>query len=359
MERKSSKKKNAIRAGIFVVVAALLLFYLNSVFNIADSDSNKQIFNAFYAEEENTIDAIYFGTSASNRYFIGPEAYQETGATIFTLATMGMPLFFIPTLMDEVEKTQSPQLYIIELRWVLKTKDMITDAHIRRVTDSMKYSSNRSQAIEDALEFTEGAEGELSNIEEPLDYYIPIIKYHSRLETGDLTPGDVFLANSKNETKGYVTSPKTLKQVSQKEGVYSEERSALSPEAEEALVELLDYCDGLDQEILFVLSPYSVKDGQMGKFNTAMDMVRQRGYEVVNFNTEAMVEELGLDWETDFYNSKHVNYLGAQKYTDYLTEYIAANYDLPDHRGEEGYESWEEAYQYYLDFVADGIQETE
>ena len=154
----SRKKKVIIRALIFAVVAALLFIYLNQVFNIADSDSNKEIFNAFYEEEENTIDVVYFGTSASNRYYIGPYAYNETGTATFTLATMGMPLFFVPYLIEEVEKTQDPQMYIIELRWVLKTKDLITDAHIRRVTDSMEYSENRTDAINKALEFVEGAE---------------------------------------------------------------------------------------------------------------------------------------------------------------------------------------------------------
>ncbi len=362
MEDTTSKKKSrgrriAVRAAIFIVVAALLFVYLNEVFNIADSDSNKEIFNAFYEEEEDTIDAVYFGTSASNRYFIGPLAYEETGMTVFTLATMGMPLFFVPNLIEEVEKTQDPQMYIIELRWVLKTKDLITDAHIRRVTDSMKYSENRTDAINKALEFVEGAGGELSNIDDSKwDYYVPIIKYHSRLETGDLSVKDVALINTKNETKGYVTSYSTRKQVAQKEPVYSDGRADLSPEAEEALVELLDYCDGLDEDILFVLSPYSMKKGEKDKFNTAMDMVRERGYEVIDFNTPEMAEELDLNWKTDFYNSKHVNFLGAEKYTDYLTEYLSENYDLADHRGEKGYESWDEAYEYYLDYVEPGIR---
>ncbi|HIU26316.1 MAG TPA: hypothetical protein IAC50_07490 [Candidatus Copromorpha excrementigallinarum] len=354
----SPGKKIIIRALIFLVLAAVLFVYLNEVFSIADSDSNKEIFNAFYAEEENTIDAVYLGTSASNRYFIGPYGYQSTGNTVFTLATMGMPMFFVPNLIEEVEKTQDPQLYIIELRWMLKNKDMITDAHIRRVTDSMKYSENRYDAINRALEFTEGAEGELSNIDESSwDYYIPVIKYHSRLETGDLSYRDIFLFNTKNETKGYVTSPKTLQQVPQKEPVYSEERGELSPEAEEVLIEVLDYCDSLEKDVLFVMSPYSMKAGEAEKFNTAMDMVRERGYEVLDFNTEEMAHELGLDWEKDFYNSKHVNFMGAEKYTEYLSAYLAENYDLPDHRGQEKYESWEEAYEYYLDFTEEGIEE--
>lgn len=354
----SRKKKVIIRALIFAVVAALLFIYLNQVFNIADSDSNKEIFNAFYEEEENTIDVVYFGTSASNRYYIGPYAYNETGTATFTLATMGMPLFFVPYLIEEVEKTQDPQMYIIELRWVLKTKDLITDAHIRRVTDSMEYSENRTDAINKALEFVEGAEGELSDIDDSKwDYYIPIIKYHSRLETGDLSVKDVTLINTKNETKGFVTSYKTRESVSQKEPVYSDGRADLLPEAEETLVEVLDYCDDLDQDILFVLSPYSMKDGEAEKFNTAIDMVEERGYQVLNFNTPEMAQALDLDWETDFYNSKHVNFLGAEKYTEYLSKYLEENYDLPDHRDDPKYESWEEAYRYYLDYVEDGIRE--
>lgn len=351
-----SGKRKILRAAAFAIIALLLTVYLCNVFTIADTDSNKQIFNAFYSEEEDSIDAVYFGTSASNRYFINPMAYKEEGMTVFTMATMGMPMFFIPILMDEVEKTQSPRLYIIELRWVLKDRDLITDAHIRRVTDSMKFSSNKVEAIEKALEFTEGAEGELSNIDDPLDYYISIIKYHSRLETGDLSIKDFFIVGSKNKTKGYVMSKSTLRQVNQLSAVYSDEREPLSPEADETLTELLDYCDGLNQDVLFVLSPYSVKDGQMEKFNTAMDTVRERGYNVINFNSEEMIEKLDLNYQTDFYNSKHVNYLGAEKYTEYLTKYIDENYDLPDRRGEAGYESWDISYDDYKEYVSDGIK---
>ena len=94
----------------------------------------------------------------------------------------------------------------------------------------------------------------------------------------------------------------------------------------------------------------------MPKFNTAMDMVKERGYTVINFNTPEMYEELDIDWDHDFYNSKHVNYIGAEKYTSWLSEYIKENYDLEDHRGDSRYESWETAYEAYCDYVKDGIQ---
>ena len=164
------------------------------------------------------------------------------------------------------------------------------------------------------------------------------------------------LQTGENETKGYVTSKSTLTQRPQQEAVYTDERGPLADEAAETLEEVLDYCDSLEQDVLFVLSPFSLKEEQAKQFNTVIDTVESRGYTVLNFNTEEMIETLDIDWDTDFYNSKHVNYLGAQKYTAYLTAYLAAHYDLEDHRGDSAYQSWEDALDYYRDYVADGIQ---
>ncbi|MGN0701573.1 MAG: hypothetical protein ACI4KL_00105 [Lentihominibacter sp.] len=363
METRESRTftKTRIILGIlvFLICAGVVFAYLSKVFSMGDSDANRQTFKAFYAEEENTVDVAYFGTSASNRYFINPKAFHDEGISSFTLATMGMPLFYVPNLIDEVNKTQDPELYIIELRWVDKERDQITDAHIRRVTDNMKMSENRIDAIDKSFDYMDGSTGMLGDITyNKIEYVLPIIKYHGRLAQENMTPGDFKLTSSKNQTKGYVLSPSTTKQVNQFMSRLSDEREPLSEMAETALNEVLDYCDSLpeDKEVLFVLSPYSVKKPQMPKFNTAMDMVKKRGYTVINFNTPEMYEELDIDWDHDFYNSKHVNYIGAEKYTGWLSEYIKENYDLEDHRGDSRYESWEIAYETYCDYVKDGIQ---
>lgn len=345
---------------VFLIIAVLLFAYLNRVFTIANSDSNRQIFNAFYAEEENTIDVLYMGTSATNRYFIPPVAYNEAGITSFNLATMGLPMFFVPTLINEAEKTQDPDLYIIELRNVLKTKNEVTDAHIRRVTDSMKESRNKYDAIDRAMEYTEGATGELSNIDDGwLDYFVPIVKYHSRLTAGDIKPADFLPWKTKNKTKGYVLSANTLNVKAQKEPVYADGYADLAPEMEQALSDTLDACDGLEdgKEVLFVLAPYSMREGQQEMFNTAIEMVTERGYPVLDFNQKEVTDAMELDWERDLYNSKHVNYIGAEKYTAYLLDYLVEHYDLEDHRGDAKYDSWSKAYEEYLDYVKDGLKE--
>ena len=344
---------------IFLLCAGLLFCCLNKVFSMGDADANRQTFKAFYAEPKDTIDVMYLGTSASNRYFINPLAYEEEGITCFTVATMGMPMFFVPDLIDEVQKTQDPKLYIIELRWVLKDRDLITDAHIRRVTDNLKYSSIKKDAINTAFAQMDGSKGMLGDIsDDMLSYYVPIFKYHGRLSEGKMSPGDFKLTATKNQTKGYVMSFNTTKQVNQFPGRVSEKREPLSDIAETALDATLDKCDTLTadgDEVLFVLSPYCCLKGQKPIFNTAFDKIRDRGYTVLDFNRPEMYEELGLDFDKDYYNSKHVNYVGAEKYTRYLTAYLKAHYDLPDHRGEAGFESWDKAYKAYKQYVKGGI----
>ena len=327
---------------------------------MGDADANRQTFKAFYAEPEDTIDVMYLGTSASNRYFINPLAYEEEGMTCFTLATMGMPMFFVPDLIDEVQKTQDPKLYIIEMRWLLKDREMITDAHIRRVTDNLKYSSTKKHALQTAFAEMDGSKGMLGDIGEyGLDYYVPILKYHGRLSEGNMSPGDFKLTATKNQTKGYVLSFNTTKQVNQFPGKVSERRGELSDIAENALNATLDKCDEItadgDAQVLFILSPYCCLKGQKPIFNRAFDIVRERGYTVLDFNTQEMYDEVGLDFDKDYYNSKHVNYIGAEKYTRYLTDYLTEHYDLPSHKGEAGYESWDEAYKVYEDYVSGGI----
>lgn len=358
--KKLLNENKAVRVVVFVIIAALLFVYLNRVFTIGNSDSNKQIFNGFYAEEENTIDVIYLGTSATNRYFIPPKAYTDAGIAAYDLATMGLPMMFVPNLIDEVEKTQTPHLYIIELRNVLKTKNDITDAHIRRVTDSMPPSANKYDALDKALEYTEGATGELSNIDEsPVDYLIPIVKYHSRFSSGEITIQDFKPWPVKNTTKGYVLSDMTLTQKPYDPPEYTDGYEELAPEMERALLDVLDKCDEMDAEVLFVLSPYAMRNDVQAKFNTAVRMVEDRGYTVLDCNHREITDEMGLDWQHDFYNSKHVNYVGAEKYTDYLVKYINENYELPDRRGDERYKSWEKAYDKYLDFVSGGLKPAE
>ena len=73
------------------------------------------------------------------------------------------------------------------------------------------------------------------------------------------------------------------------------------------------------------------------------------GVDFVNFNPRW--EEMGLDFSVDYMDTCHMNYQGSEKFTRYLAEYLKARYALPDHRGDDTYQSYDDMARYYDRFV--------
>ena len=125
-----------------------------------------------------------------------------------------------------------------------------------------------------------------------------------------MSSDDLWNRDAKSLWKGFTLSEgKTFAQKPQKPAVYTENTEKLAPETERMFNDLLDYCDSIDTEVLFVLSPFSAKEDNVGRLNEAVRIAEERGYPVLNFNTKELVEDVGINWETDFYNSNHANIL--------------------------------------------------
>ena len=90
--------------------------------------------------------------------------------------------------------------------------------------------------------------------------------------------------------------------------------------------------------------------------NAVMNIVKENGYPAINFNTSEMYQEVGLDFATDFCEKDHVNDAGSIKVMDYLSKYLTENYKLTDCRGQNGYESWDEAVTNYAAYVIERKQ---
>ena len=89
------------------------------------------------------------------------------------------------------------------------------------------------------------------------------------------------------------------------------------------------------------------------------EYVEERGYPVLNFNDPEVLEESGMDG-TDFMDTKHLNAKGARTFSEYFSDFLyetlAADTEVQDHRGEEGYESWDEALENYEVFYEETLE---
>lgn len=292
--------------------------------------------------EEGPLDVIYIGASSTAMYWQPLKAWNDCGYTSYAYATTAMPGDGSVYYMKEALKTHSPELFVIELRDFTGLSEEILEDGIRSGTDSMDFfSPNRWEYVYHYLK--------RRNITEETDvfsFYLDIAKYHTNIENLALPGAWSYMDNRAIcKNKGWIWVDKYEK-VEEPVNFRTEERGEIDDRTYGALTELLEFCKAGDYEVLFVVAPYAVTQEEEAKYNVIGDAVRTYGFDFLNAND--YLEKIKLDFSTDFLNDKHVNLFGAEKYTNFLEWYIKDNYDLPDHRGDEEYMSWDDEYARFI-----------
>lgn len=337
------KKKQFIKAVSFILIVLFLLIHLT--YCVRTNGDVKDRFVGFYSEKNNTIDAVVIGSSPVYPAFVTPKIYGDMGITLYPISSNMQRPVATRYLVDEVLKTQKPELFIFEMRmWTANDEDLLGNmAHTREVTDNMKYSINRIKTINAMVEPSDR-----------LTYYFDIFKYHSNWKTLALVSQlRTFFYEYPDDLKGYV--PKTeVGPCTESEFSGITETMAMPSEQEEYLRDLLDYIKEKNLNALFVITPYTVKEEEQKKINYMAEIVESYGYNFLDMNQHT--DEIGIVFEEDFRDyGTHTNVVGAMKVTDYFESYLKENYIdslgilTTDHRGDSKYKSWDKAYKLYSD----------
>lgn len=339
-------KKNWLRMLIFLFVLIAFMLYFSLVFTFPSGKMVRERLNTFYALPENTVDGVYLGTSGVDRYWISQLGYKNKGLACYAITSGHQPLVLAKHLMEEVQKTQDVKFFVVDIRAALQDPLKVRDVDMRRITDNLRFSKNRFSAIDDILTYFEDGGQEIDR--KDLSYYIPFVKYHSGWK--DMSAKDFYDLYPTNNQMGYFGNlDRVFKKVKMPKTKVTDKRTPLLELNESVLNDLLDYCDTLDADVIFVSSPQSINnDLDQEQFNYAFDLISKRGYKTLNFNTEEMYTALNWNFDTDLYNPGHANFYGAYKYTNWLADYILDNYDISDKRkaeNHEDYEVWENAYE--------------
>ena len=343
MKKKTVTSKYRVVAGIllFFALAAGLLFYLNCVFDLKDDKSSEKVFEAFYNQEENSLDGIYLGSSAVYRYFVPTQAFEDSGMAIFDLGTGSQPIVLEKYIIREALKTQPDmKVIVIDVRSLTSSDEHLKEADIRRVTDAMKQSKNRIDAINAGLKYFREKNADISY--NKMYYYFSFMLYHNRWNE-DFGFGDLKGTTDGNAYKGFYATKHSMISVPVEQPTYTTEKTEPEAVDKAALQDLLYYCSTLDQKVIFVSSPFSISQDRQKLLNSYTEMIRDAGFTMYNFNTEEGAAKLGLDWDNDFLDTGHVNYYGAVKFTRWMEKAIAKEVKLEDHRNDLDYESWVQA----------------
>lgn len=343
MKKAKHVKSKAGRALLTAAVAAFAFAGVISVYvlygwGVFSGERNPENVSQFYQEEEDSLDGVVVGSSAAYRYWCPPKAFDRHGMAVYCYGVQSMPIFSVKYYIDSILKTQDPEFIAIEMRSTTKNTDVYQTGHVRTAVNRMPNSIERTKILAGFMIFDTQHKTRISKI--PSCYGFP--ENNGRGENSER-----LIANA-GKYKGWVPysnnepakleKPKEIKGVKQIDKYY-----------EEDLVDLLEYCDGLDCEVVFVATPFNGNEDRMEKLNYAIDIVEENDYDVINMNTGKSIREMNLDYQEDFYNATHTNYNGAIKVTNYLSDIFAKRYDTPSHKWDEDYDSWEKSYRQLME----------
>ena len=314
---------------IFKFIALLLPITIFVLFTQAYMfcfvDINTDRIHDFYNEDTNSLDVVIMGASDVCTGFAPGYAYDKYGYTSYLYAIDSNPSFLYQYELQEILKTQQPQLILVEVEGFLydEIDEIDEEARLRIFAENIPMSLNKLKTI-----FKHPTEDKLSNL-------IPFVKYHSDWQnTNDLR------YRYSHKTVGY-NDPALLKNiytytmVNDEVPQYNIQNDYTSKDffslSEEHLRDFLEFCqqEQIDY-VVFIRFPHKiVNEDCYYKFlfsNRAGEIISQYNYPWIDL--ERRTAEIGIDYQTDFFDYDHLNVYGQQKLTCYISKLITEDYQI-------------------------------
>lgn len=341
--RKNNKNIIISNMGKIIPAIVFLVALIGSIVYVTDKMSDRQLgeyrqFEGFYAQDRDTIDVLFAGSSRIHCN-VNPETlWEEYGIASYALGLNSQSIDATYYGLKEAFKYQHPKVVMVEV-------SQFEDGHSRKNTEpslyGMKYDLNYIEAILERQDFKTGEENLLR---------FPL--YHTRLDmlSKDMLIEDKYPMYPLTGAKGYkgAVEHHFISAFDDYTDEYEEVGELFDAKDDEYLDRIVRLCSQKGAELVFIYTPSVVRTRHIG----VEDYMKRHPY--VNYiNMSDYYDEMDINTHTDFIDKGHMNIYGSAKSSRFLGEYIKANYDVPDHRGDINYYSWDENVIYHNQRIID------
>lgn len=314
--------KIMVRCVAFVVVFSMLFSNATDLLMRHDDESNE--IHAFYSEPQDTIDVLYVGSSPLLRGVSPMVMWKEHGFTGYVRASALQAPSVSYGLLAESLKYQTPELVVLLCDNIFTEYDYVErEGDLRRGLDGMKMSKYKLDIIKEVTEADER--------QSMLSYAFPLMRYHDRWKEINLAEDEPEPLLEHSFKKGNVYL-RDINPQAYPEGFMEPtgETYTFDESAKGYIEKSIALCKEKDIPVLLLHLP---KMSWSYEQSMALEnFAAENGVAYLDLDRAEYRNQLGLDPQMDYYDQGHMNLTGTIKLSDWLGDWLDAQYDLPDHR---------------------------
>ena len=345
MEKKKEILKIIIRCIAFAVVFVMLFNHATDLLMRHDDESDE--IHAFYSEPENSIDVLYVGSSPLLRGVSPMAMWNEHGFTGYVRASaLQAPAVSYGLLAVSLEY-QDPELVVLLCDNIFNDYDYVErEGDLRRGLDGMKMSKYKFDIIREVT-----AADERQSL---LSYVFPLMRYHDRWKEIDLAEDEPTPLMEHSFKKGNVYLRDIAPQVYPENFMEPTGAAyAFDDSAKGYIEKSIALCKEKDIPVLLLHLPKMSWSYEQSMMMQAF--ADENGVAYLDLDRWEYRSQLGLDPSVDYYDQGHMNLTGVLKLSDWLGDWLDAQYNLPDHREDASIsESWNADLELYKEKI--GLQ---
>ena len=270
-------------------------------------DRNKSAY-AITQEAENSIDVIVLGDSLSYSSISPMELWKAYGMTVYVCGQGGQRIQESYHMLKTALQSQKPKLVILETNTMFRARS--------------------------------GVDGIKTCMEEWFYYHVPLLRNHDMWKS-------VF-TNKRypvHNYKGFFIRTNVEPYEDGKYMFHTKKKAELSGSVSFYMDEIRKLCKEHGAELMLFSAPSPV-NYNYEKYNALRKYAKANGLNYLDMNRKW--KRIGINWNTDSRDKgDHLNLSGAKKATCYLGDFLKETFELPDHRKEAAYQSWEKELSSY------------
>lgn len=366
--------KVALKISCFLVIFAVIFSITQDILKYKwdKHEFLSEKYEWYEQEPEGTIDVLFFGTSLVYAGITPMVIWEEQGITAINFGmSLDTAMLDYYRLRYALEY-QTPKVVVLDMSAFFEERTADNEqfeAPYRKLVEALPDKKLKMELIQEIVSTNEN--------QDYLSYLFPLLRYHERWnEIAENEFEHIYWYQDyfKGALLNYVSVPVyTYPGVSQMlednglgyliSGITIESQEELSSEPNQNSVsyyeKIVELCAEKDIKVLVITMPRF--DGRYSeeRAEALSEWCEMNGVEHIDYLKDDLYETLAIDWRTDYYDNEHMSIWGSVKLSKDIAARMAEIYSLENHKGQAGYEKWDENWKLFSERYSEVLEKAE